>query len=606
MAAVTWNPSDKSVNVNLSNGNLTAGTSTASESAVRATASKSSGKWYFEVSITSAAIAGNGPSIGVANSSAALNNVIGIDVHGWSICKPHFTAHTGATIESHVTLAAGQVVGVAMDLTAGKLWFAVNNTWINSGDPAAGTNQAYSSVSGTLFPAVSVYSGSPGSVLVGNFTAASQTYTTPSGFSAYDADTGNFLTDDICKTASADISSLVLNFLTETTAGIKTNIVDDITTQTTVGTQSVTTNDIPFSVSSGVFTYDSFISSKDFSTSTSALTLSSFLSGETFATADVIKTSGTATSSLPSALSFLVSSAAGTYSAHTQSLTFATASSAGTHSAESAKVDFLTGTSVATASQSSTVITALLSTASSIAILGVFDSYLEVDTGSSVKTSGIDATNVRMAFIGDSVATTSSSILSDAIGTVDAVSRVATLTTASWTVVGDFQTISTAAISSAWPLDTVALSVWNINTETAAAWTYTGLDLNSLCTVDGRWIGAGTSGIHVLDADASDVITWQAQTGLMDFDSPVLKHMESINVVGQFANPPILKFQVATTDDKQGWWFEARSRNHELEDHVIYIGKGIKYRYAQAIIKGSGQADVNALSMYPIAWSRRR
>jgi hypothetical protein len=42
----------------------------------------------------------------------------------------------------------GQVLGVAVDTDAGKIWFAKNNTWYNSGDPAAGTGQIFSGLTG--------------------------------------------------------------------------------------------------------------------------------------------------------------------------------------------------------------------------------------------------------------------------------------------------------------------------------------------------------------------------------------------------------------------------------------------------------------------------
>src|SRR5262245_9189902 len=48
-AVTTWNPSDKTANITLSNGNLTAQNTDGTNSAARGTTSKSSGKHYFEV-----------------------------------------------------------------------------------------------------------------------------------------------------------------------------------------------------------------------------------------------------------------------------------------------------------------------------------------------------------------------------------------------------------------------------------------------------------------------------------------------------------------------------------------------------------------------------
>ena len=74
---------------------------------------------------------------------------------------------------------------MAFDADAGKIWFAENNVWANSGDPAAGTGEQYSGITGTQFPAAAGILSNGTSVLVtANFGATTLTYTAPSGFSS--------------------------------------------------------------------------------------------------------------------------------------------------------------------------------------------------------------------------------------------------------------------------------------------------------------------------------------------------------------------------------------------------------------------------------------
>ena len=180
----TWNPADKSANIVLSNSNLTATITTNTNSqGVRGTTSKSSGKWYFEVLVGVAGF--SGVQIGVANSSASTSTTIGADTNGFSYDSASgkkFTNNVLTTYGSAFT--NGDVVGVALDMDSGSIWFAKNNVWQASGDPVAGTGQAFSGIAGSIFPATSLKSG-PTANDTARFSTANQTYAPPSGFTAW-------------------------------------------------------------------------------------------------------------------------------------------------------------------------------------------------------------------------------------------------------------------------------------------------------------------------------------------------------------------------------------------------------------------------------------
>lgn len=182
---VFWNPSDKDADITLATDNRQATISGATGwNTVRANTSKAAGKWYYEVEMTSL---GNAfVLLGVATSSLALNDLVGNAAGSWSYFGVDGTKWTaGGAAAYGATFTTGDVIGVALDLVNGKIFYSKNNTWQASGDPVAGTNPAHSSVSGTLFPAISFNTNTYD--VLGNFRSSDLTYTPPTGFSAWES-----------------------------------------------------------------------------------------------------------------------------------------------------------------------------------------------------------------------------------------------------------------------------------------------------------------------------------------------------------------------------------------------------------------------------------
>ena len=80
------------------------------------------------------------------------------------------------------TTTSGDIESVALDMDAGKVWFAKNNSWQESGDPAAGSGEAADNVVGNIAPIAGSY-GATGT-FTANFGQTGFTYTPPSGFKA--------------------------------------------------------------------------------------------------------------------------------------------------------------------------------------------------------------------------------------------------------------------------------------------------------------------------------------------------------------------------------------------------------------------------------------
>jgi hypothetical protein len=174
----------------LSNGNLQLNNPSTGFKGTRGTVGMSSGKWYFETTFTAILSPTNtAPALYKPNSTLNTGggsygnnyisiveypaNTLNITLDGWSS-----TAYSQAG-----SLPVGTIVGIAFDADSGKIWFSTNGTWLNSGNPAAGTGAVYSSIpAGTYFFGGYAYSTSD--QLDFNFGARSFAYTAPSGFKA--------------------------------------------------------------------------------------------------------------------------------------------------------------------------------------------------------------------------------------------------------------------------------------------------------------------------------------------------------------------------------------------------------------------------------------
>jgi len=82
------------------------------------------------------------------------------------------------------TLSVNDIVGIALDMDNGKLWFSKNGTFVNSGDPAAGTGSYTTGITGTLYPALSNIGSTGAADGDANFGQRPFAYSAPSGFKA--------------------------------------------------------------------------------------------------------------------------------------------------------------------------------------------------------------------------------------------------------------------------------------------------------------------------------------------------------------------------------------------------------------------------------------
>ena len=202
----TWNPLNIAGGA-LANGNLdltnTGGGRKASTFAV------SSGKWYWEVSVTSAGDAMIGTMPAANPVSTGSGNFVGGAANEYGYYQSANKYTNGTATSYGATFGNGDVIGVALDLDAGTLVYYKNGV-------SQGT--AFTGITGTYTPAVSA-GGSSGASMTANFGQRPFAYTAPSGFKAL-VDT-NLPAPTIVKPSTAfDVKLYTGNGSTQTISGL--------------------------------------------------------------------------------------------------------------------------------------------------------------------------------------------------------------------------------------------------------------------------------------------------------------------------------------------------------------------------------------------------
>jgi len=156
----TLNPIHKSGTAthdpNFSEGNLAVTFDNADDSSI-STIGVSSGKWYAEFKVTSDSA---DPTVGVGNEvSTLLVNPGSCNIGGSTGAFGYYSNGqkriNGASKASYGdSFTANDIIGVALDLDNGAIYFSKNGTFQASGDPTSGastTNAAATGLSGTFF-----------------------------------------------------------------------------------------------------------------------------------------------------------------------------------------------------------------------------------------------------------------------------------------------------------------------------------------------------------------------------------------------------------------------------------------------------------------------
>jgi hypothetical protein len=160
----TLSPLSGDTNAVLSNGNLTVTGGTASGNSRYGTFGVSSGKWYWDYTMTIIGV--NGQMAGVTTDITQTTGLTGVKGYYFNGNK-----YDGATPSAYgATFTTNDVIGVALDMDAGTITFYKN-----------GVSQgvAFSGLTGTYFPLARISAGIQGDF---NFGQRAFSYTAPAGF----------------------------------------------------------------------------------------------------------------------------------------------------------------------------------------------------------------------------------------------------------------------------------------------------------------------------------------------------------------------------------------------------------------------------------------
>jgi hypothetical protein len=125
-AVVTWNTADKSTALTLSAGNLivTNNLDGTQQRMVRCTVGKTTGSWYWEVTIST--IGANTVSVGIAKLSENVDQVLGYGAAGFAYRSDGQKVTGNVAAAYGATFTTGDIIGVALNCTTGSVTFYKN------------------------------------------------------------------------------------------------------------------------------------------------------------------------------------------------------------------------------------------------------------------------------------------------------------------------------------------------------------------------------------------------------------------------------------------------------------------------------------------------
>tara|TARA_R100001244_G_scaffold73603_2_gene59098 strand:+ start:23 stop:1696 length:1674 start_codon:yes stop_codon:yes gene_type:complete len=133
----------------------------------------SAGKWYWECLLKSAPSWWPITGFGISTTPVGLGNqnYTGEQAGSWGYKSDGGQFYIDGSIDATYTSAgSGDILQFALDIPNNKAWVGINNTWVNSGDPAAGTNAIVTSgLNGYDITPIFSDSGGDGHRQVANF-----------------------------------------------------------------------------------------------------------------------------------------------------------------------------------------------------------------------------------------------------------------------------------------------------------------------------------------------------------------------------------------------------------------------------------------------------
>ena len=177
----TMNPLVPSPTVTWSNGNLDLAGSSSTQYSQNNTSTfgVSSGKWYAEVKYTYGGT--TNAYMGICPITAAADaNMTGSVTDAAVLRMNNETYIEGTSASSGTSISSGDIIGIALDMDNQKVWFSVQGTYINSGNPSTGANATFDGI--TAGETIAICGRPLNNTLNFNFGQRDFEYTPPTGF----------------------------------------------------------------------------------------------------------------------------------------------------------------------------------------------------------------------------------------------------------------------------------------------------------------------------------------------------------------------------------------------------------------------------------------
>ena len=145
-----WNASDAASGAVVGTGGFQLSSSSTGVGGARGTVALT-GKVYWSVVLW----VNPGPSgiIGLANTSMSISaNTPSDSANGWGYYSGNGHILNNSDVAYGNSFTLGDIITIAVDVTATSVWFAKNGVWQNSGNPLTAANPAFTNLSGTLYP----------------------------------------------------------------------------------------------------------------------------------------------------------------------------------------------------------------------------------------------------------------------------------------------------------------------------------------------------------------------------------------------------------------------------------------------------------------------
>lgn len=541
MSTTSWNPADKHVDIALSNFNRTATSSGATGSCARATSSKSTGKWYFEVQLSTGTPA-TGIGIGIGSNAFDLSLPLwDTGQVSWAIDHGGDFYDNGTSIATSTALADSDIVGIAVDLDNGYMWVYVNNALLNgSTDPPTVANADFTTLTGTVYPSISTVVGS--NSLTGCWLDTDLNYTPPTGFSEWDA--GAILPETLISSANATEStahdgSLYHATIADSTANAEAAAPLIVRHMTIVSTADSSDTDVERRIAPEL--------------STAAATATAIGSQETTETL-VSQAEASATVTWTQA-SVDINTANATETVTTVRTAIESSSGGATATATGERTANITLIGNATASAAEQIVAVKTETNTSNAT----ETVIGVRRVTATIVDSADATNTNPATNYVTVELASDATASETTGGA---------LTATSTVV---ETVDAEAITR---LPATAAPIFWTNSLTTAAALWDGLPFNSVIDDGDVVYGAGEDGIYAMRSgnDNGTAISSQVTWDLSDFGSPQKKRLFGLYVQGAAAGA--FTVRVADTTGRYQYQTSTPGDRHARQYRAI-PGRGL-------------------------------